>query len=151
MFKLGKMTDYAITVMVSLSGVTQARSAAALSDQTGIPEPTVAKVLKTLTRAGLVVSMRGVAGGYSVARKPADISVAEIVEAMDGPIAIVSCIEGSNEVCASEGKCPAKGKWAPVNASIRAALDAVRLTDLGAPKQRVFQITSREENHVGAS
>lgn len=151
MLKLGKLTDYAITLMVSLAGGTQARSAAFLAERTAIPEPTVAKVLKSLARAGLVVSSRGVSGGYSMARAASDISVAEIVEAMDGPIAIVSCVEGSNEVCASESKCPAKGKWAPVNASIRAALEAVRLTDLGAPKQRVYQIATREDNHAGAS
>lgn len=132
MIKIGKMTDYAIAVMacLSLDGTDALRSAHYLSGKTGIPETTVAKVLKLLTRAGLVKSLRGAAGGYSLAKPAGQISVAEMITALEGPIAIVSCIEGSGEDCKMEATCPTKGNRAPVNNAIRQALEAVKLTDM---------------------
>lgn len=131
MIKLGKLTDYAVAVMVQLSreGNGAARSAHQLSERTTIPEPTVAKVLKKLARKKLVESVRGAAGGYRLAQAPDEMSVCDVIEALDGPIAIVSCA-GANDVCRAETKCPAKGKWSPVNHAIRAALQAVRLSDM---------------------
>jgi len=132
MMKLGKLTDYAVAVMVQLGreGRDAARSAHQLSDRTGIPEPTVAKVLKKLTREGLVQSVRGAAGGYKLAQDPARLSICDVIEALDGPIEIVSCANGVPDTCRAETKCPAKGKWAPVNHAVRAALQAVTLMDM---------------------
>jgi FeS assembly SUF system regulator len=131
MIKLGKLTDYAVAVMVQLSreGIGASRSAHQLADRTSIPEPTVAKVLKKLARKKLVESVRGAAGGYRLAGPAEEMSVCDIIEALDGPIAIVSCA-GANDSCRAEPKCPAKGKWTPVNQAIRAALQAVRLSDM---------------------
>lgn len=131
MIKLGKLTDYAVAVMVQLSreGNGAARSAHQLAERTSIPEPTVAKVLKKLARKKLVESVRGAAGGYRLAKAPDDMSICDVIEALDGPIAIVSCA-GANDTCRAQPKCPAKGKWTPVNHAIRAALQAVRLSDM---------------------
>jgi FeS assembly SUF system regulator len=132
MIKLGKLTDYAVAVMVQLGrdGVDVARSAHQLADRTAIPEPTVAKVLKKLSRQGLVESVRGAAGGYRLRHAPDKLSVCDVIEALDGPISIVSCASGGAETCRAEPKCPAKGKWGPVNQAVRAALQAVSLADM---------------------
>lgn len=131
MIKLSKLTDYAIVTMVTLakdSGA--ARSAHYLSEKTGVPEPTIAKILKLLTHEKLVESVRGAAGGYRSVRSADQISVTEVITAMDGPIAIVSCIEGNDDDCAAEHKCPIKGGWEPVNEAIKSALEKVKLSDL---------------------
>lgn len=132
MIKLGKLTDYAIVVMGHLSreGSDAARSAHYLSEMTGLPEPTVAKVLKSLAQAGLVESLRGSAGGYRLSRPAAYITAADVITALEGPIAIVSCANGSGEDCKLEATCPAKNHWVPVNEAIQRALQAVYLTDL---------------------
>lgn len=153
MIKLGKLTDYAVAVMVQLSreGNGAARSAHQLAERTSIPEPTVAKVLKKLARKKLVESVRGAAGGYRLAGAADQISICDVIEALDGPIAIVSCV-GESESCRAQPKCPAKGKWTPVNHAIRAALQAVRLSDMARSAGcgntgHLLQITE-SETHV---
>ncbi len=147
MLKLGKLTDYAVAVMVQLSKEEGSRSASMLSHKIGVPEPTVAKVLKTLARQKLVESERGVTGGYRLGRNAAEITIADVIEAMDGPIAIVACVEGADDTCNAEPTCPAKGKWVPVNNAIRAALSSVKLTDMAttscgdAQQRKLYQIT----------
>lgn len=132
MIKLGKMTDYAITLLVQLSreGGDVACSAPELAEKTGISEPTVSKVLKQLAKEKLVESSRGAAGGYKLARDPAALSICAVIEAMEGPISIVACVEGMGESCKAESHCPARGKWDPVNAAIRTALQDVTLADM---------------------
>lgn len=134
MIKLGKLTDYAIVVMVQLAreGDNASRSAPVLAEKTGLPEPTVSKVLKTLARENLVTSVRGAQGGYKLASEPRALSVRAIIEAVEGPIAIVSCIEGTNDPCQSASRCPTKGKWDPVNRAIRSALEELTLADMMA-------------------
>ncbi|MBI1216226.1 MAG: SUF system Fe-S cluster assembly regulator [Alphaproteobacteria bacterium] len=134
MIKLGKLTDYAIAVMVQLSkeGSDAARSAHQLANKTGIPEPTVAKVLKKLTGGKLLESVRGAAGGYRLARDASSLSLCEVIEAMDGPITIVSCVDGVEEACKAEETCPTRGRWDPVNDAIRGALQKITLTEMAA-------------------
>jgi FeS assembly SUF system regulator len=108
-------------------------SAARVAEMTAIPAPTVAKLMGTLARADLLVAVRGVAGGFGLARLPADISIAAIVEAVDGPIALTNCLTGESHDCAIEGRCTVRGHWAPINAAVRAALEAVTLADLVRP------------------
>jgi len=135
MIKIGKLTDYAIVVMGQLSkeGCGVSRSAHYLSDKTGVPEPTVAKVLKLLAQEGLLDSVRGAAGGYKLSKTPDKISVAEIITALDGTIAIVSCVEGSAESCKVAATCPVRGNWDWVNKAIKAALEEVKLSDMTIP------------------
>lgn len=144
MIKLGKLTDYAVVLMARLSHESVARSAPYLSEQTGISEPTVAKVLKKLARAGLVESLRGPSGGYRLPRAAAQISVADIITAMEGPIAIASCVSDAGEGCKTGARCPARGKWDGVNRAIRDALAGISLSDMAAPRP-VFNLTPPEE------
>lgn len=134
MIRLGKLTDYAIVVMARLAreGDNAARSASFLADQTGLPEPTVAKVLKILSKDSLVTSVRGAQGGYKMERKPSALTIREIIESMEGPIAITSCVEGTGEHCQMESRCATKGKWDPVNRAIRDALSDITLADMMA-------------------
>lgn len=131
MLKLSRLTDYAVVVLAEMSrhnGALQAASS--LSEKTGLPEPTVAKILKTLSRNGLISSVRGVAGGYRLELPAQEIPVSLIIAAMEGPISLTSCVTGSHEACALEGKCSMTGRWNPVNAAINAALEKVTLADM---------------------
>jgi FeS assembly SUF system regulator len=139
MLKLGKLTDYAVVVMVQLARDGVSRSASYLSDKTGLPEPTVAKVLKQLAKEKLVEATRGALGGYKITRAPEEISLAGIVTAMDGPIALASCV-GGNEGCKSQGKCPARGNWDRVNGLIAQALDSVTLAEMAVPPRQLVQL-----------
>lgn len=132
MLKLGRMTDYAV---VTLSRLAQeppgtVMTAPRLAVATGLPEPTVAKLLKGLTHHGLVSAQRGAAGGYSLARPPGSITMAEVVTALEGPIALTACVDGSEDDCLIQGTCPIRGCWEPVNVALRQALAAVTLAEL---------------------
>jgi Rrf2 family protein len=99
---------------------------------TGVPEPTVAKVLKALAGAGLVNSQRGARGGYRLARPVREVSVADVITAIDGPIALTACVDGGNGSCDVESMCAVKGRWDLVNDAIHAALTGISLTDMRA-------------------
>ncbi len=134
MIRLTNLADYAVVVMTTAARAPGERlSAARIADATAIPSPTVAKLLGTLARAGLLVASRGVAGGFTLTRAAADISIAAVVEAVDGPIALTNCLSGHTNECAIEGHCGVRGHWAPINAAVRAALGAVSLADLLKP------------------
>lgn len=135
MIKLGKLTDYAVVVMGQLAkeGAEASRSAQYLAEKTGVSAPTVAKVLKRLTKGNFVVSVRGAAGGYKLSRAADQISLAEIITALDGPIALVSCVEGSTEDCKTQRTCPVKGNWNRVNTVITSALSGIKLAEMIAP------------------
>jgi FeS assembly SUF system regulator len=134
MFRLSKLTDYAVVVLVRLSrsGIasTAVQTSPGISGATGIPEPTVAKVLKAMAGKGLVTSLRGAHGGYRLTRPLASIPVAEVIEAIDGPIALTACVDGGD--CESQCLCPMRGRWDPVNAAIRSALGGITLADMAS-------------------
>ncbi len=134
MIRLTNLADYAVVVMTAAARTPDARlSAARVAEATAIPVPTVAKLMGTLARGGLLVASRGVAGGFCLARAPAEISIAAIVEAVDGPIALTNCQTGDSHDCAIEGRCTVRGHWTPINQAVRAALAAVSLADLLQP------------------
>jgi FeS assembly SUF system regulator len=133
MFRLSKLTDYAVVVLVRLSRTGAAgavQTSPGISAATGIPEPTVAKVLKAMAGKGLVASLRGAHGGYRLTRALSTIPVAEVIEAIDGPIALTACVDGGD--CESQCLCPMRGRWDPVNAAIRSALGAITLADMAS-------------------
>lgn len=131
MIKISKMTDYAVIVLVALGRENGALlSSSGIVSLTGLPDPTVAKVLKSLARGGLIESVRGVRGGYRLERPVREITVACVVEAMDGPIILTSCVERSASCCEHAGGCPMKGRWDPVNIAMRTALSEVTLADM---------------------
>lgn len=134
MIRLTNLADYAVVVMTAAARSSDARlSAACVALATGIPAPTVAKLMGTLKRAGLLASTRGVSGGFRLARATTTISVADIVEAVDGPIALTSCQHGTVSACALEGSCAVRPHWGPINHAVRAALAAVTLAELAGP------------------
>lgn len=105
-------------------------SAAQLAEETGLPVPTVQKIVSKLSAAGLMRSSRGVGGGLRLARPPATISVADIIEAVEGPIALTACLEPRKTDCTLEGACNVRSHWPMVNAAVRGALAQVALTAL---------------------
>ena len=131
MIKLSRLTDYAVVI---LSEIVQRRgkivSASSLAKRTGIPAPTVSKILKKLTKKGLLHSIRGTSGGYHCDKSTADITVADIIEAIEGPIALTACVSGSQKNCSMEDTCLLSNRWNPVNSAVQSALAKVSLTDL---------------------
>jgi FeS assembly SUF system regulator len=130
MLRLSKLTDYAVVVLVRLAGAPAMQTSPGIAAATGVPEPTVAKVLKTLSAGGLVTSQRGARGGYRLQRGLDEIPIADVIAAIDGPIALAACVEGSVTECESQGMCPMRGRWDPVNDAIRQALNAITLADM---------------------
>ena len=134
MFRLNRLTDYAVVVMAQMALRDKTTStASAIARDTGVPLPTVAKVLNALARDGLIVSQRGAAGGYGLSRPAAEIGVADIIQAIEGPIALTACVDGSTNHCDVENLCPMRGGWDKVNLAIRGALDSVTLADMAEP------------------
>jgi len=149
MLRLSKLTDYAVVVLVRLSRETGVQTSPGIAATTGIPEPTVAKVLKTLAAGGLVASQRGARGGYRLLRPLATIPVADVIAAVDGPIALTACVEASVVECESQGLCPMRGRWDPVNEAIRQALAAITLADMQeASIPRAFRLPARTPGSI---
>ena len=148
MLRLSRLTDYAVVVLVKLArsgGVTTSTSLAA---DTGIPEPTVAKVLKALAGGGLVASQRGARGGYRLGLSLDAISITRVITAIDGPIALASCVDGGVGGCQAETLCPIRGRWDVVNTAIRTTLDGITLADMEASAPHVAANASQAS--VGA-
>jgi FeS assembly SUF system regulator len=144
MLRLSKLTDYAVVVLVRLSRDLGVQTSPGIAATTGIPEPTVAKVLKTLAAGGLVASQRGARGGYRLLRPLSTIPIADVLAAVDGPIALTACVEGSTVECESQGLCPMRGRWDPVNEAIHQALSAITLADMQeASIPRAFRFPMR--------
>src|SRR5438309_2292338 len=132
MFKVNKLTDYATVVLIDIARAEAVRSTHRIAERTGIPLPTVAKLMKSLNRAGLVASTRGAGGGYVLGRPAAQITVADVIQAVEGPIALTACADTSDEHCGIEALCPVQGKWNRVNTAVRIALSEVSLADMVA-------------------
>lgn len=145
MLRMGKLTDYATVVLASLAQQPEAhRAAAELAVRTRLARPTVSKVLKGLQRAGMVTSARGAQGGYRLARRPEEITAAQILDVFEGPIAITEC-SGAASQCGIERLCRVGSAWQRVNAAIRRALEDVTLRELAgldASELRVADLAS---------
>ncbi len=131
MIKLSKLTDYAVVILAEMSaGEGKLQTASGLSEKTGLPEPTVAKVLKLLARGELITSSRGVNGGYALSKVPTEINMASVIAALEGPVQLTSCVDGTDECCSHAGSCSMKGKWNPVNDAMQKALENVSLAQM---------------------
>ncbi len=140
MIKLNRLTDYGVVLMVQLARQRDAvHTASQLSSTNGVPLPTVSKILKQLTAAGLVISQRGASGGYSLSRQSDEISAADIIDVLEGPVMLAACVDGSIEHCGVEALCPMRGNWDRVNEAIRGALEQVTLTEMAEPVMRTFR------------
>lgn len=135
--RLSNLADYAVVLMSAAARhCGQSRvSAADLAEETGLPVPTAQKLVSILGKAGLLRSTRGAGGGIKLARPAASISLADIVEAIEGPIALTPCVDEGRHDCALEGSCRVQPHWGAVNAALRGALGDVSLASLarGAP------------------
>ncbi|MFH0830541.1 MAG: SUF system Fe-S cluster assembly regulator [Parcubacteria group bacterium] len=134
MLRIGKLTDYGIDLLTlfvadkrgfGVSGV----SASELSRQSGVPLPTVSKVCKLLARAGLLIGSRGATGGYRLAHDPTEISLADVVRALEGPIALTDCLASSG-TCAVEQTCKTRANWSHVNTHVLRSLESITVADM---------------------
>ena len=133
MLRISKLTDYATVLMARLA--TSSRCcvpASQLAEECGLEAPTAAKVLKTLARSELISSVRGVNGGYQLAIPADEISVAAIVRAMEGPIALTECALEPG-LCSHEANCSLRGNWQRIGVAVETALEQLSLADLARP------------------
>ena len=133
MLRVTKLTDYATVVLTVLAARPgEVLSAPELAEQAGLEPPTVAKVLKPLAAAGLVDGFRGANGGYRLARAASDINLVEIVEAMEGPLAMTECSVHDGQ-CGIEASCGVRANWRRINDVVADALRGVTLAQMLAP------------------
>jgi FeS assembly SUF system regulator len=131
--RLNKLADYATVVLSAMAGApARVVNGPQLAQETHLPAPTVAKVLKRLTREGLVESTRGLHGGYRLARDPAGISIADIVRAVEGPIALTDCATHGSGCTLSRG-CRPRASFRLIDSAIQRALEAVTLDQMATP------------------
>jgi FeS assembly SUF system regulator len=137
MIRVGKLTDYGLVLMSQIARrpQTEINTARDLAQKCGLPLPTVSKLLKALLQSGLLASHRGIKGGYSLARGAELISLAEIISALEGPLALTECSTDIIGLCDLEPSCPIKDNQRIINHVIRGALEKVMLSDLIRPMQ----------------
>lgn len=142
MLRMSRMADYGTVVMSYLARTPdQVCQAADVADAVHIALPTVSKILKMLARAQLLRSYRGVQGGYCLARPAAEISVAQIIDAMDGPIALTECDDGKTGNCSIETHCEIRGNWQRVSQVVRGSLARLSLAELAKPAPKPITLT----------
>lgn len=140
MIRISRLTDYGIVLLSHMAAAPDAvHTATELAAETHLPLPTVSKLLRLLTKTGLLQSQRGVNGGYGLARPPERITVSSAVAALEGPIALTTCTSAMPSDCSHEPICPVRGHLNLINLAIRQALDSVTLADLSRPR-RVTQL-----------
>jgi FeS assembly SUF system regulator len=131
MIRLTNLADYGVVLMCQMAKAPEdLHSAFKLGQGTGIPVPTVSKILGALSKAGLLNSQRGLKGGFVMNRKPQDISMADIIEAIDGPIALTNCIEQTPGDCCFEVGCSMRPHWQAINGAIKGALSGISLDEI---------------------
>ena len=138
MLRITKESDYGITLLAAMAerAPGEIHTARALADRAGLPLPMVSKILRSLARANVVTSHRGVSGGYSLDRPARETSVAQVIRAIEGPISMVQCgIEPG--VCDQEPLCPSRVGWARISREIEAAPERIPVSEICvAPQPR---------------
>lgn len=136
MLRITRTTDYGVLLLTRIaSGNTdEVHAARDLAAETGIPLPMVSKTLKLLTRGDLLESTRGSKGGYRLGRDASEISVASIIAALEGPIALTDCsVEDAENTCTIESLCPTRDHWQHISRVVREALEGMSLADMACP------------------
>jgi len=132
MLRISKLADYGTVVMVKIASAPyRLHTAAEVAEEIGVPLPTVSKLLKGLTREGLVASKRGALGGYRLARPPEEITIGHVITALEGPVAVTACSDGDG-CCDHESTCATRAPWMRVNQIVQEALEGVTLADMVA-------------------
>lgn len=132
MIRINRVTDYGIVLMsrIALARDAGPRTARELAAETGLPFPMVSKVLKALARGALLESQRGTHGGYRLRRDPGQISVADMIFALQGPIAIAECATGHAATCGIESNCSCRGAWQRINDALTDTLQSMTLSEM---------------------
>lgn len=148
MLRISKITDYGTLIMTHMAGAPErVTSATELADALGLGLATVSKVLKALGRAALVVSQRGTHGGYRLSRPPEQISIADIIDALEEqPFGLTEC-SASRGVCSLENSCRIRDSWLRINAVVRTALQTVSVAEM-TPSPLLEQTRSAGEQRV---
>ena len=133
--RLSSLADYAVVMMAAAArhAMSAKLSATILAAETGVPLPTAQKLAGKLAAAGLLETQRGAAGGFTLARAADTITLADIIEAVEGRIALTSCVEEAKHECALESACKVRPHWGVVNEAVRGAFANVRLASLTSP------------------
>lgn len=132
MFRISKLADYGVSLLAALAADRggEPHTARDVAGRVGLPLPTVSKILKALSREGLLVSHRGVRGGYLLARPPEEITVAEIIRALEGPIGMTECAAQGPGRCAKESSCGIRASWRIISEALSGALDTISLAEM---------------------
>lgn len=136
---MSRLADYGsmLTTFMARRPLETVHTTADLATGTRLPAPTVSKILKLLGKAGLLVSQRGVKGGYSLAREPRTITLAEIIQALEGgPVALTECATGAHDSCDLETECLVRHQWQYINQAVYAALGNITLEEMAYPRRR---------------
>lgn len=134
--KLSSLADYAVVLLSAAArhcGGAARLNATLLAEETGVPLPTTQKLVSRLSAAGLIESARGTGGGFRLSRPPSAITLADIIEAVEGPIAMTPCVDTGTHDCSIEETCRVKPHWNVVNDAVRGALASVSLASLASP------------------
>ena len=132
--RMTRLSDYASMLLIHFArDVARAFTARDLAEETRLPLPTVSKILKALARAGLLVSHRGLNGGYNLSREPERISLSEILAAIEGPISLTDCGGAAPAGCSHEQMCPVERNWKQINRLVHDALSRISLAEMSAP------------------
>jgi FeS assembly SUF system regulator len=133
MLRIGKMTDYAILIMSQMAKTPEAiLSATSLAEALHLTSSTVSKILKMLAEAGLVNSVRGAEGGYLLSKPAVDISVAAIIVAMEGDVALTECCENGG-LCTIDSLCALRENWQKINRMVSDMLSRLTIVDMLQP------------------
>jgi len=143
MLRLSRFADYGAQIMVYMAKDGTVHSAHAVASDLGLAVATVSKILKMLSKTNLVISALGAKGGYRLAHDPHDISIAEIIYAMDGPISITEC--SGETVCTRESMCATRDSWQGINRIIQDALEKVSLAEMTKPQLQVVDVSALRE------
>jgi FeS assembly SUF system regulator len=129
----------------------QPRNARELAAEAHLPVPTASKILKILARAGLLAAHRGAKGGFSLARPAAEVSVADVIRALDGPISLTECGDHLSGACELELLCPIGSNWRRINLAVRQALEGISLAEMAQPLPGLTLLAARAAERGAAA
>ncbi|MDZ4678733.1 MAG: SUF system Fe-S cluster assembly regulator [Oligoflexia bacterium] len=145
---MSKLTDYGIVLLTHFAKNPNGTSLTAreLSEKSGVPLPTVGKLLKTLCRGEILESQRGINGGYTLTHPPVTITVASIINLLEGPVALTDCTSTTKHGdCEIENHCPVKGSWKKINSVVLKALEGLTLADMTSSHQKTTSQSAPQE------
>ncbi len=142
MLRVTKLADYGILLLAQFAMHRESSyTARDMAKAAGLPLPVASKVLKLLSKAGLLISQRGIKGGYGLARPPEEITIAAIIRALEGPIAVTECTDMRRD-CGLQRGCPVRTNWHLINRAIQSALEKITLAEMAQPlHQPIINVT----------